>query len=165
MLTYKEVCELFTYNRETGALHWKKRTHPMQSEDLVAGCLSKGDGYLRVRVGGTLYLVHRIIMLLSYGHLSGSVQVDHINHIRTDNRLNNLRFVSNTTNARNSSINKNNTSGVCGVWFDKRRNKYYAEIKVDRKKHFLGYFVSIEKAAEARAEAEKHFKFHANHGK
>lgn len=93
------------------------------------------------------------------------MQVDHINHVRDDNRLCNIRLVDNTINSRNAPIGKNNTTGVCGAYVDKRRvKKYCAEIKVNRVKKFLGYFDTLdEAAAAARREAELKYGFHSNH--
>lgn len=92
-------------------------------------------------------------------------QIDHINHVRTDNRIVNLRKASNTENSRNASIGSNNTSGALGVWFEKRRNAWVAEIKVDRRKIHIGQFDAFEDAVAARKAAEVKYGFHENHGK
>ncbi|EDD9119389.1 HNH endonuclease [Salmonella enterica subsp. enterica serovar Infantis] len=92
-------------------------------------------------------------------------QIDHINHIRTDNRIVNLRKASNTENSRNASIGVNNTSGALGVWFEKRRKAWVAEIKVDRKKIHIGRFEKFSDAVAARKAAEVKHGFHENHGK
>ena len=165
MITFEEAKELFIYNRETGKLIRKVTTGNNRFHaGTTAGC-SSPDGYLRVRVDKVLYMVHRVCYLLAYGSLADDMQVDHINHVRDDNRLCNLRIVDNTTNSRNASIGKNNTTGVCGVYVDKRRaKKYCAEIKVNRIKKFLGYFYTLDEAAAARREAELKYGFHSNHG-
>lgn len=83
------------------------------------------------------------------------MQVDHINHVRDDNRLCDIGLVDNTINSRNASAGKNNTTGVCRVHVDKRGvKKYCAEIKVNRVKKFLGYSDTLDEAAAARREAE-----------
>lgn len=97
--------------------------------------------------------------------LTPQEQIDHINHIRTDNRIVNLRKASNTENSRNASIGSNNTSGAVGVWFEKRRNAWVAEIKVDRRKIHIGQFDTFDAAVAARKAAEVEFGFHENHGK
>lgn len=154
-----------SYNHETGIFKWEetKRRGFIGRE---AGCFCPRDGYIRIRVAGKLELAHRLAWNMFYPDnlLGPEEQIDHINHIRTDNRILNLRKVTNTENSRNASIGVNNTSGVVGVWFEKRRNKWSAEIKVDRKKIHLGQFEKFEDAAEARKAAEVKYGFHENHG-
>ena len=165
-IRYEEVARLFTYDRETGVLYWRIRDRNTIRHKYVAGS-TKGakDGYRRVGIKGKNYQEHRIIMMLCFGHIPENAEIDHINHVRDDNRLCNIRIVDNTTNSRNASIGKNNTTGVCGVYVDKRKAKRYcAEIKVNRIKKFLGYFYTLDEAAAARREAELKYGFHSNHG-
>ena len=162
MITFEEAKELFTYDRETGIIKWRKRTNPKQGADLVAG--SSSNGYIRIKFNGKQYQAHRIAMLLSYGFYGDGLEVDHINHIRDDNRLVNIRFVTRTVNSRNLSRNSNNTSGVMGVYYDKGRRKYKAQIRVDGVNINLGRFVTLEEAAEVRKAAEIKYKFSVNHG-
>lgn len=80
--------------------------------------------------------------------------IDHINHNPTDNRKCNLRICKQSENTKNNSIPVNNTSGYIGVHFDKRRNKWSSEIKVNYKKIYLGSYDDINKAVYARLIAE-----------
>ena len=165
MLTFERANELFKYEPETGLLIRKVTTGNNRFHAGTAAGCSSPDGYLRVRIDKVLHQVHRVCYLLAYGSLPDDMQVDHINHVRDDNRLCNIRLVDNTINSRNASIGKNNTTGVCGVWVDKRGAKRYcAEIKVNRIKKFLGRFETLEEAAAARREAELKYGFHSNHG-
>ena len=69
--------------------------------------------------------------------------VDHINHNPLDNRKNNLRICTTQQNRMNTNkINKKTTSQYKGVYLDKRRNKWYAQIKINKKSKFLGSFDS-----------------------
>ena len=104
-------------------------------------------------------------MLMCYGFYGEGLEVDHINHVRNDNRLVNLRFVTRGENMRNKSVSSKNTSGVNGVYFAKANKKYVAQIKVNRKRIHLGMFDTLEEAAAARAEANLKFNFNNNHGK
>ena len=165
-LRYGEVAKLFTYDRETGVLYWRIRNSNRTRRSYVAGS-SKGnnDGYRQVGIKGKVYLVHRIIMMLCFGHIPENAEIDHINHMRDDNRLANLRFATQRENLRNQSVSSKSTTGATGVYFSKSRNKFIAQIKVNRQVHYLGCYNTLEEAAAARAEANLKFNFHNNHGK
>lgn len=165
-IRYEEVAKLFTYDRETGVLYWRIKDRNTIRRKYVAGS-SKGtkDGYSHVRFMGKVHPTHRIIMMLCFGHIPENAEIDHINHIRDDNRLVNLRFVTASGNRRNQSVSSKSTTGVTGVYFSKSRNKFIAQIKVNRQVHYLGCYNTLEEAAAARAEADLKFNFHANHGK
>lgn len=95
-------------------------------------------------------LMHRVIM----NCVNDKISVDHINHITHDNRKSNLRLATQSQNLMNRSISKNNSSGVAGVYFDNHRNKWIAEIKINREKIRLGDFTSFDDAVTARKNAE-----------
>ena len=164
MITFEEAKELFTYDRETGIIKWNYRFSSRQRADLVAGYTSSSGGYTYIRFKGKLYYAHRIAMLLAYGFCSDGLEVDHINHIRDDNRLSNLRFVTRSDNNRNKSRDSRNTTGVMGVYYQRVRRKYEARIIVDGMNIYLGEFVTLEEAAKVRKAAEIKYKFNANHG-
>lgn len=104
----------------------------------------------------TLYL-HRLIMNVVNESLL--IQVDHINHKRFDNRKCNLRVCSHTENQWNKGLKSNNTSGVVGVVWNKRKQKWMARIGINKQDIFLGYFTDKNDAIQARKEAEeKYFK-------
>ena len=165
-LRYEEVARLFTYDRESGVLYWRIRDRNTIRHKYVAGS-SRGNrvGYRQVGIKGKVYLEHRIIMVLCFGHIPENAEIDHINHMRDDNRLANLRFVARSENRKNQSVSSKSTTGVTGVHFSKARKKYVAQIKVDQKIIFLGNYNTLEEAAAARAEANLKFNFHNNHGK
>lgn len=162
MITFEEAKELFIYDRDTGIIKWR-RTSNHQRADLVAGSRS-GDGYTQFNFKGKIYKAHRIAMLLAYGFYGDQLDVDHINHIRDDNRLVNLRFVTKADNQRNLSISSRNTSSVTGVYYHKGTRKYMARIKVDGVNIYLGIFATLEEATEVRRAAEIKYKYNANHG-
>ena len=166
-LRYEEVARLFTYDRETGVLYWRRRNSNRVPKTLEAGTQRKSNsgGYRQVNIKGKKYKVHRIIMMLCFGHIPENAEIDHINHVRNDNRLFNLRFVTGSENSKNKSVSSKNTSGVTGVCFSKAHRKYIAQIKVNRKTIHLGVFDTLEGAAAARAEANLKFNFNNNHGK
>ena len=165
-LRYEEVARLFTYDREAGVLYWKIGDRNTIRRNYVASP-SEGtkDGYRQVSIKGKHYMEHRIIMVLCFGHIPENAEIDHINHIRNDNRLVNLRFVTHGGNMKNQSVSSKNTSGVTGVSFSKANKKYIAQIMVNREAIYLGMFETLEEAAEARRQADRKFNFNNNHGK
>lgn len=98
------------------------------------------------------YLMHRVIMNAPDG-----VVVDHISGKSSilDNRKSNLRLVTQVENSMNSDISKNNTSGIKGVSWNKKANKWYATIGYHKKTINLGKYDSFEDAVNARIKAEK----------
>ena len=157
-----------TYDAATGALSWRHNAaYPQCWNSKWAGrgaFTAQFQGYRTGRLDGKQYLAHRLIWAFCTGSWP-TQQIDHINGDRSDNRIANLREVSNTDNARNASLSANNTSGTTGVWLDKRRNRWCAEIKINRRKVHLGSYATPEEAAQARKKAEHECAFHPNHGK
>lgn len=94
--------------------------------------------YVRVRYAGKSIAAHRIIFFMHYGYLPRCI--DHINGIRTDNRIENLREATHKQNAQNRKKAKNNTSGVKGVSWCKRSERWRAVVQNDGKYINLGYF-------------------------
>jgi len=92
-------------------------------------------------------------------------QIDHVNGVRTDNRIENLRSVTHAENGRNQAIPRNNTSGVMGVARRTRGKKWHAQIKVGGKQIHLGSFDDKDEAIAARAAADIEHGFHENHGR
>lgn len=177
--TQAQLRQLLDYDPETGALTWKRREPSMfrdgakTAAHICAGwntryagtpALEAHDtqGYKRGDVLGTGFLAHRVIWMWVNGYWPE--QVDHINGDRKDNRIVNLREVSNAVNGKNRRLNSNNKSGISGV----RRHsggQWEAKIKIGGKMLRLGLFDTIEQAAEARRRAEVEYDFHPNHGK
>ena len=94
--------------------------------------------------------VHRLIAKMFIKNPDDLPQVDHINHNKTDNRIENLRWVSGRDNDRNRSMNKNNTSGHQGVYFDEKQNSWVARWYDDEKKRIRKSF-SINKYGDTQA--------------
>ena len=108
------LADAFEYDAETGVL-----TRIFKSgKRRVAGANVRSGDYIRVSFNGKEYPAHRLIWLLVYGQ-SPDQFIDHINGVRTDNRLANLRLASDAENKRNVGIRSHNTSGEKGVTWDK----------------------------------------------
>lgn len=98
--------------------------------------------------------LHRIVMDAAKGET-----IDHINHKLEDNRKSNLRKCSRPQNSANSIPKKNSKTGVPGVYYDKSRNKWAAQITSNRKRISLGRYDNFDDAVAARRSAEnKYFK-------
>lgn len=150
--------ELFVYDDTTGALRCKR------DRGVGAGFRRAGEpagarddrGYIRVWIDGRHYRAHRIVWLLAYGNFP-EAEIDHINGVRGDNRLCNLRIATMPENMQNRKIHKNNTSGGTGVTFYKRVGKWVARISVNRRRICLGYFGDKAHAHQAYLNAKSQF--------
>ena len=174
-ITPEVIRQLFIYIPESGNLFWRERptshfattrahsTWNKRFANKEAGGLS-GFGYLYVTVFGQPLLKHRVIWAYVYDQWPLG-QIDHINGNRVDNSLSNLRDVSHAENGFNVKMPSHNTSGVVGVSFHGKSQKWRSYIKNNQKCHHLGVFENKDDAIAARKLAEIHYGFHQNHGR
>lgn len=160
-LTQKLLKEQVVYNKNTGIFTRKVKTSKANIGDKITRTTNRG--YIQFSVLGKLYLGHRLAWLYEYGHFPEK-HLDHINHDKTDNRIYNLREVTNQDNHKNRTKQSNNTSGINGVYYRKDRNKWTSMITINGKIKCLGYFKDKEDAIKVRKEAEIENKYHINHG-
>ncbi len=142
-------------------LKYDKNTGEFTRKGAVVGSLD-AYGYLKIKINGKSYKAHRLAWLYEKGKMPKH-QIDHINHIKDDNRTCNLREVTNAENNRNRPMQCNNSSGIVGVDWVKKKKRWRARIVIGRKEIHLGTFVNIKKAREAREDAKKRYGFHPNH--
>lgn len=152
-LTQEYLLELFDY--KDGQLYRKIKVNN-QLPGFVGSKEKKG--YFSVSINGKRYKVHRIIWFLQ--HNFWPKQIDHINGIKNDNRIENLREASIAQNNQNSKLRKDNISGVKGVSWHKHKQRWLAKIDVDKKRIQLGYFKSLKNAKSAITKARN--KYHGN---
>lgn len=172
---------LLDYDPCTGRLFWKERpawlfsgkVYPRHRAQLQwntklsgkeAFLTQHGRGYLIGGIFDQSHLAHRVAWCWYFGHWPED-QIDHINGDKGDNRISNLRAVTQLVNAKNLPASRLNTSGFRGVSFNKRTGRWRARITADRSERHLGYFASKADAVAARIEAEKEHGFHPNHGR
>lgn len=129
----------------------------------IAGCLHKGTGYIGVTINGKNHQAHRLAWLYMTGKWPKH-HIDHDDHIRCNNKWDNLNAATSQENNKNRSKMKNNTSGVTGVSWFKAGKKWHAQITVGKKKKHLGFFTDKLEAVCARKSAEIKHGFHQNHG-
>jgi hypothetical protein len=128
-----------------------------------AGCL-RSDGYIQISLDGKLHRAHRLAWRLFHGEWPDG-EIDHINGVRSDNRIENLRVTSRVENMRNQKRHNTNTSGTAGVCWHKKAKKWVAMIKVNNKLLYLGLHADKADAISARKAAEVQHGFHSNHGR
>ena len=154
MITKHQLQELLSYDPDTGVFTQIKARQKVRVGDVAGGV--KNHGYVVIKINGKFYQAHRLAWLYVYGEFPIDA-LDHINRIRNDNRICNLRLATNADNVQNKSVFRNNTSGSTGVTWDKRSKKWKAYISVRREKTILGYFTNICDAVAARKAADPKF--------
>lgn len=165
----KEFLEsILIYNPETGVLHWKNREFGWSGFNGRFGgkeafTYETEKGYRRGRLLGRLVMAHRVIWKMTHGNEAD--EIDHINGIRNDNRICNLRSVDRSQNMRNACLPSCNTTGTLGVYKGHTRGKWAAGITIKKKFVSLGTFNSKADALAARKAAEKEHGYHPNHGR
>ena len=141
-IDYEEISKIVYY--KDGLLFWKKNDKP-------AGTLTK-DGYLKVQINKIPYSTHRLIWVLFNKEIPTNKQVDHINRNRSDNRIENLRLATASSNALNKPCKISNT-GIKGV--SKDRDYYKVSFTVNGKSTHVGNFKNFE---EAKKLAEEYYR-------
>jgi len=148
-LTQTELKRLVTYDPLTGQF--------MRIAGKRAGTFTGTvvtNGYVHVYINGQIYKGHRLAWLYTHGNWPKN-QIDHINNIRSDNRIDNLRDVTCAINHQNRRRRTNSKSGFLGVTWHKRERKWQAYIEINAKAKHLGLFKCLGQAFRARVTAEK----------
>lgn len=142
-----ELDEILNFNSISGVFTWKGDRSQRVKAGSIAGTRN-GQGYVEIKIHGKSFQAHRLAWIISTG-IAPLEQIDHINRIRTDNRIANLREASRSENLQNTTLSASNKSGVKGVSFNTRVGKWVAQICVNKKKTHIGYFSKIEDAKQA----------------
>lgn len=137
-LTAERLRSVVHYDAESGVI---TRLSCFQRPDVVGkSAHPHRSGYLRMSIDGYRYFAHHLAWLHTTGELPVG-EVDHINGNKSDNRWANLREVTSSVNKQNQRRAKSNSqSGLLGVSWDKKREKWVARIKVGEKYLGLGRF-------------------------
>lgn len=146
-ITAEEIRGVLEFNPETGAFNRPGKIRTL-------GVLRE-DGYLRISMFGLNLMAHRLAWLHVHGEWPNG-QIDHINGVRSDNRIANLRVVTNSVNNQNLRGPKShNKSGFLGVLWDPKSRKWIGRITVAGKAIVLGRFDQPQDASAAYIEAKR----------
>lgn len=150
-ITQAQLKEKLHYNQKSGEFTWKVRCG-RQSAGKTAGTIHS-DGYIDIMFDGAHFFAHRLAWLYVHGEFPPD-QIDHINRIKTDNRIVNLRVVTNSENQQNqASARSNSTSGFLGVSL--KRGRWRAGIRVNGKSMHIGTFDTKEQAHAAYIDVKR----------
>lgn len=151
-ITAELIRERLNYDIETGVFTWRTSPRTPCKVGRVAGSRDV-HGYLQLNIGGSVLKVHRLAWLYVNGEWPAG-DIDHINGVRSDNRMCNLRVVTNAINCQNKRDPlPANKAGFLGV--SPNNGLWRAKIQLNRKQHHLGYFKTPEEAHEAYLEAKR----------
>lgn len=151
MVSSEEITDTFEY--KNGIIYWKCDRGTRIKAGSIAGSKKGNRGYVKINYKGKYYKAHRIAWCLCYGEWPpNNLQIDHINHIRDDNRIENLRIVTHKGNQENN----------IGKGYSKVGKKWLARIQVNGKIKYLGRFDTPEKANAIYLKTKKQYHPNAN---
>lgn len=148
----EQVLDLLIYEPDTGLFFWRVNRRGQKKQGDKAGGVSASTGYIYIGLGNRKrYAAHRLAWLCTHGEWPDG-EIDHINGVRSDNRIVNLRVVTPAANRQNMQKARGQV-GLLGV----RRNgkRFSALIKLDYKSHYLGTFDTPEEAHQAYVTAKR----------
>lgn len=148
---YEEIHRRLDYNPKTGVFTWKEPISNRIKTGMEAGSISR-EGYWLIGIFGKVYFAHRLAWIYVHGNFPKG-QLDHINGVKNDNRICNLRIATNQQNKRNTYVQRNNKLGVKGVSLISQTNRYRAQITANKKTRHIGCFKTLDEAAAAYRQA------------
>jgi len=150
-VSIEKLKELLSYDPDTGLFIWKISKGKGYAGNVAGN--QNSLGYLETSIGGTHYLLHRLAWFYVYEKWPDQ-DIDHINGIKSDNRISNLRDVSKSVNRQNlKKPVAGNSSGMLGVMAI--GNKFRAQIGIDGKPTYLGHFNTPDEAHQVYLEAKR----------
>jgi hypothetical protein len=153
ILTAKRCREVFYYDGDRGVLILRICTSRRTPAGTLIGS-DNGKGYLVANVDKVSYRVHRLVWLWVHGKWPDG-EIDHINGVRHDNRIENLRVVDRSMNNQNlkRAQRNNRSSGLLGAY--RHGRKWQAQIMIDKTPRCLGTFDTPDEAHAAYLAAKR----------
>lgn len=142
-LSWDRLTSLVEYSADSGVFT-NKTSRGNMSNGSTAGH-KRSDGYRWLMLDNIRYMEHRLAWYYTYKIWPEEI-LDHIDSIKDNNRINNLREATQSQNKQNTPIRSDNVTGVKGVSYHKTREKYVAAITVDGVTKHIGYYDSLEDA-------------------
>ena len=154
ILTQEELKRQLKYNPTTGKFMWRvSNVSHVQIGDL-AGYL-EDSGYITIGINKKVYRAHRLAWLYMEGYFPKNICIDHINRNPSDNKWKNLRLISMQCNIRNAKKQRNNTSGITGIYWNKIFKKWISQIKIMNKTHYIGASTDLNEVILMRLSVEQ----------
>lgn len=155
-LTIEKLREYLKYNPTTGNFVWlKKAANNTKLNQPIIGSITS-SGYVKIRFLRKQYVAHRLAWLYMTGSWPKE-EIDHINHVRWDNRWTNLRAATRQQQSACARLSSNNLCGYRGVSWDSRCEKWFGRIKYNGEVTYLGHYDNKEDAAFAYNVKAKEF--------
>jgi HNH endonuclease len=151
-LTVDAVNALLSYDSETGNFTFTKSRSRYRIGHLAG--YKRPDGYIQVKINNRAILAHRLAWFVTYGKWP-NLDIDHQNMDKSDNRILNLRLATRSENCINAKEKRHNKSGRTGLFFDKRKQLWQANITKNRKRITIKRSKHKDVALAARLAKEK----------
>jgi hypothetical protein len=150
-LSLSEARHRLRYDPVSGLFYWRvgRRAGQLAGRKLARG-------YIRITIRRTGFLAHRLAWLLMTGKWPAA-EIDHVDLDPSNNAWGNLRAATRQQNGANRRVNRNNPLGIKGVRKRADYRRFEAQIKVNGKKHVIGYFDTPEEARDAYKKAADQF--------
>lgn len=150
-LSKRQVRKLFTYDADIGRLRWRREPSPGKNKvGEIAGGINIGSGYRQIVCNGQYYAEHRLIWIYHYGDIPADRTPDHINQIKDDNHLSNLRLLTDAEQMY--------AKPARGFLWSKKDKRWVARIRINYKSRHLGNHKSaiLARLAYERGTVERH---------
>ena len=161
---HEELLRQLDYDPNTGIFRWKVTTNNRAKVGSVAGTYTL-KGYRQIKFNGKSWRAGRLAWFYVHG-VEPTHAIDHINHIKDDDRIDNLRDATGTEQQRNLPLFSTNSTGHHNISWDKVNLRYKVSVreKGNKSSTTVGRFSSLKKAISARDVALSINNYHTNHG-
>lgn len=154
MITHDRLKHLLTYNCVTGVFTNRVQRNSRSLAGSRCGHVTPA-GYIEIRIDGCAYLAHRLAWLYVHGTFPTN-QIDHLNGVKNDNRISNLKDVTQQLNQQNQGkAHRDNKSGLLGVCWNEREKAFRAYITVNKNQRIIGRFATKEEASTCYLSAKR----------